>query len=83
MARHTHEFVETCDGLIGFGFDRRTDEDTVVYYLQKFSDDQLMQTLVKRLSDAELAALFDQVNRLMKAHLTEAEYHRLFLKEGA
>ena len=81
MARHTHEFVETCTDLIAFGLNRETDEDTVVYYLQKFSDDQLMRTLIKRLSDAELADLFDRVNDLMRKHLNDSEYHRLFLKE--
>ena len=81
MATHRHQFVETYEGLVGFGADRSTDENTVVYYLQKFSDDALMAHLVKRLSDAELEEIFSLVNRLMKRHLTESEYHRLFLKE--
>ena len=42
MAKHTHEFVETYDGLVGFGMDRETDGYTLTYYLQKFSDDDLM-----------------------------------------
>jgi hypothetical protein len=81
MATHRHQFVETYEGLVGFGADRPTDENTVVYYLQKFSDDTLMAHLVKRLSDAELEEIFALVNRLMKRHLSESEYHRLFLKE--
>jgi len=81
MATHRHQFVETYEGLVGFGADRPTDENTVVYYLQKFSDDALMAHLVTRLSDAELEEIFSLVNRLMKRHLTESEYHRLFLKE--
>ena len=81
MADHSHEFVETYDGLVGFGADRRTDESTVIYYLQKFSDDRLMQQLVGRLTDTELEEIFNLVNRLLKAHLTEPEYHRLFLKD--
>lgn len=82
MATHSHEFVETYEGLVGFGADRRTDEDTIVYYLQKFSDDTLMRHLVGRMSAAELEEVFDLVNRLLKAHLSEAEYHRLFLKDA-
>ena len=78
---HSHAFVETYDGLVGFGLDRETDERTVVYYLQKFSDDTLMQTLIKRLGDDELAALFDLVSDLLQKHLSEEEYHALFLKE--
>ena len=40
-----------------------------------------MQTLVKRLTDQELADIFDLVTRLLKTHLTEKEYHHLFLKD--
>ena len=83
MSKHTHEFVETYDDLVGFGLNRQTDESTVIYYLQKFSDDSLLQALVKRLSDKELAEIFDLLTRLMKDHMSETEYHRLFLKESA
>ena len=81
MPNHSHVFVETYDGLVGFGLDRETDENTVVCYLQKFSDDRLMQTLVKRLSDAELETLFNTVSGILKQHLAESEYHELFLKD--
>lgn len=79
--RHSHDFVETYDGLVGFGADRSTDENTVAYYLQKFSDDHLMKTLLRRLSDDELSEIFDLMTRLLKKHLSETEYHRLFLKK--
>ncbi len=81
MTRHTHDFVETYDGLVGFGLDRETDENTIIYYLQKFSDDALMRHLVKKMSDEELGEIFSLVARLLKTHLSEPEYHRLFLKE--
>lgn len=81
MARHSHEFVESYQGLIGFGLDRETNENTVVYYLQKVSDDSLMQVLKSRLADHELTALFDTLSGILRNHLTEDEYHRLFLKE--
>ena len=81
MPTHTHNFVETYDGLVGYGADRETDENTVIYYLQKFSDDEFMAVMAKRMTDEELLELFDLVNRLLKNHLTESEYHRLFLKE--
>ncbi len=81
MTIHSHNFVETYDGLVGFGADRKTDENTVVYYLQKFSDDHLMKTIIKRLSDEELAEIFGLMTRLLKAHLTDSEYHQSFLKE--
>ncbi len=82
MARHSHRFVETFKGFVGFGLDRPTDENTVIYYLQKFSDDELAHTLVRRMSDEELLALFDHLGVLLKRHLAEEEYHRLFLKES-
>ncbi len=80
MTRHSHQFVETFKGFVGFGLDRPTDENTLVYYLQKFSDDELIRKLVARMSDEELLALFDHLGGLLKRHLVEDEYHRLFLK---
>lgn len=81
MARHSHRFVETFDGFVGFGLDRPTDENTLIYYLQKFSDDKLIKTMVKRMTDQEMLSLFDHLGALLKNHLTEEEYHHLFLKE--
>ena len=81
MKRHSHDFVETYDGLVGFGADRQTDENTVVFYLQKFSDDLLMEKLIKRLSEEELSEIFNLLTRLLKNHLNKIEYHSLFLKE--
>ncbi len=82
MALHSHQFVETYDGLVGYGLNRETNEQTLIYYLQKFSDDKLMKVLISRLSDLEMEDLFDRISALMSKHLTEEEYHRLFLKEG-
>jgi len=81
MNDHSHSFVENYQGFVGFGFNRETDENTVVYYLQKFSDDNLMETLIKKMSDQELAELFNLMGRILKKHLTEPQYHALFLKE--
>ncbi len=75
MKMHTHNFVETYQGLVGYGADRETDENTLIYYLQKFSDDELMALITKRMSNAEMLELFDLINRLLKNHLSEAEYH--------
>ena len=82
MKHHSHNFVETYDGLVGFGADRETDENTVNYFLQKFSDDHLMKTLLPRLSDDALSEIFNLVSHLLKQHLSEAEYHEIFLKEA-
>jgi hypothetical protein len=81
MPKHSHNFVETYRGLVGYGADRETDENTIIYYLQKFSDDRFMAMITKRMTDDELLELFNLVNRLLKNHLSEPEYHRLFLKD--
>jgi len=81
MPRHTHRFVEDYDGLVGFGLDRTTDENTVRCYLQKFSDDAVTAAILQRLDATELAEIFDLISRLLRRHFSEDEYHRLFLKD--
>ena len=78
---HSHTFVENYDGLIGFGNDRKSDENTVIYYLQKFSDDQVMETIIPRMNDEELEVFFDLIHRTLARHLADDEYHRIFLKD--
>lgn len=81
MSQHTHEFVETYDGFLGFGLSRETDENTVICYLQKFSDDNLIRHITQKMSDEDLDATFEFISRLLKTYLSEPEYHRLFLKD--
>ncbi len=81
MAKHSHAFVETFDGLLGYGLDRRSDENTVQVYLQKFSDDRLMNIILRRMSDEDLNELFEITGKMLKKYLTEPEYHQLFLKD--
>ena len=81
MSLFSHKFVDQYKGLVGFGLDRETDEASLVVYLQQFSDDELMKVLIKRLSDEELDHMIDLISRLLKKHLSDEEYHELFLKE--
>jgi hypothetical protein len=81
MKKDSHQFVHEYTGLGAFGMDRETDEETVMFYLQKFSEDHFLKTLLPRLSDAELEEIYLWVNRHVKAHITENEYHSLFLKD--
>lgn len=82
MKKHTHQFVETYQDLLGFGLNRETDENTVICYLQKFSDDALMKHMIKVMSDEDLNEIFELISRMLKKHLSEPEYHRLFLKDN-
>ncbi|MCX7966067.1 MAG: hypothetical protein N2596_05535 [Syntrophorhabdaceae bacterium] len=81
MAKHSHNFVEVYDGFIGYGLDRKSNENTVQFYLQKFSDDKLMEIILKRMSDEDLDELFRIISKALKKYLSEQEYHRFFLKE--
>ena len=81
MSQHSHHFVEKYDGLVGFGLDRETNEDTLIYYLQKFADDEIMGLLRGRFSDSEMEDLYNNLNQLMKRHMSDEEYHHYFLKE--
>ena len=81
MAKHSHAFVETFDGVLGYGLDRQTDENTVQVYLQKFSDDRLMKIILKRMTDEDLTEVFEIIGKMLKKYLAEPEYHQLFLKD--
>ena len=81
MQKHSHKFVEEYDGLVGFGLSREVDEHTLTYYLQKFSDDQLMALIRSRMSDKDMEELFNLMGRLLKEYLTDEEYHTYFLKD--
>ncbi|MFC1867328.1 cytoplasmic protein [Thermodesulfobacteriota bacterium] len=81
MPKHSHTFVEEYNGLVGYGFNRETDEHTLTYYLQKFSDDKHMATILAKMSDSDMEELFNLLGRLLKKYLTEEEYHGQFLKD--
>lgn len=81
MRRHRHEFVETYNGMMAFGYSREEDERSLIVFLQKFSDDDFMKLLSSRLNDSEIDDLVDRLTGLMKKHLSEEEYHHCFLKE--
>jgi hypothetical protein len=78
-AKHSHRFVEEYDGFVGFGLSREVDENTLTYYLQKFSDDRMMALIRSRISNEDLETVADLLFRLMKTYLKEEEYHKYFL----
>ncbi len=81
MQRHSHRFLETYDGIMAFGYSREEDEHSLMAFLQKFSEDEFMRLLFPRISDSEIEELVDHLTGLMKRHLSEAEYHKYFLKD--
>lgn len=81
MKKDTHQFIQEYKGLGAFGLDRETNEETLKFYLQKFSEDSFLDLLLPRLSDNELEDLYLLVNEKLKQHLTENEYHSDFLKD--
>ena len=81
MGRYRHDFVETYEGILAFGYSREEDERALIAFLQKFSDDDLMRLLSSRLRNSEIENLVDLLTSLMKKHLSEEEYHRYFLKD--
>ncbi len=81
MKKETHNFIQEYKGLGAFGMDRKTDEETIMFYLQKFSEDSFLTTFIPRLSDDELEEIYMFINNKLKQHLIEEEYHTLFLKD--
>jgi hypothetical protein len=70
---------EDSAAAICFGWDRATDEQSCQAFLSRFSNPRFLSVLAPRLTDQELSALIDHLSGLMKQHLSEGEYHRLFL----
>ena len=81
MKKDSHNFIQEYDGLAAFGLNRATDEETLMFYLQKFSEDQFMKAMLPRLSQEELEEIYQLINDKLKQHFTEDEYHALFLKD--
>ena len=82
MGKHSHQFVETYGGPVAFGLTRDIDEASLIVYLQKFSDDRLLEMLRGRLSEDEIRKTADWIVALLRAHLSQEEYHRLFLRDS-
>ncbi len=81
MKKDTHNFIQEYKGLGAFGMDRETDEETIMFYLQKFSEDSFLNTFIPRISDEELEEIYLFINKKLKQHLIGEEYHTLFLKD--
>ncbi len=69
-----------CDaGEICFGLDRTTDEVSLAAFIKRFSNNDLLEILIPRLSDSDIMSVLDFLTPLMKKHISEEEYHDLFI----
>ena len=73
------ELTPPAAGEICFGLNRQTDEQSLAAFLQLFGDKELLATLIPRLEDQEIIEIVDFLSVVMRKHLKENEYHRLFL----
>lgn len=76
------QFSEKLDGMdICFGLNREMDERSLALFLRIVGSDEMLATLIPRLDEGDIGATVDFFTGLMKKHLSESEYHRLFLGE--
>jgi hypothetical protein len=68
---------------IVFGFDRATDEQSLNLFLQRFTDKKVLGVLLPRLQDEDISTTVNFLTAVMQKHLSEKEYHTLFLAEEA
>lgn len=66
---------------ICFGLDRATDEESLRLFLHRFTAPPLLATLLPRLAEQEITAVVALLSTLLRQHLTDPEYHRLFLSD--
>ena len=69
-------------GDILFGLNRQDDERSLAAFLRIMSGEDMMATLIPRLSDAEIEQVVNLFSTLMRTHLSKQEYHALFLGEA-
>jgi len=66
---------------IVFGFGRKTDERSLEAFIERFASKEFMKTLLPRLQDEDITDMVNFLTGIMRKHLSEKEYHRLFLAE--
>lgn len=66
---------------IVFGFDRGTDEESLLLFLQRFTDKKVLDVLLPRLQNEDIFSTVDFLTAIMQKHLSDHEYHSLFLEE--
>ncbi len=67
---------------ICFGLTEEMDRESLTTFLQLCGRPQFAESFSSRLSSEEITELVDHVMRLLREHLNESEYHRLFLNDS-
>jgi len=65
-----------------FGLNRDEDERSLAAFLQLFSREQLTSVLIPRLTEEEIDQTVQLLTGIMRNHLSENEYHALFLGDN-
>ncbi len=66
---------------ICFGLDEELDRTSLATFLQLSGDKKFAELFSSRLSSDEILRHVDSFTALLKRHLKEDEYHRLFLQD--
>lgn len=66
---------------ICFGLNRQLDQQSLSSFLQLAGRQEFAELLSRRLSEQEIQAFVDFFTGILKRHLSEEEYHRLFLQD--
>jgi len=66
---------------ICFGLSEEIDRESLTTFLQLCGRPEFAEEFSSRLSSEEIIQLVDQVMGLLHNHLSESEYHKLFLND--
>lgn len=67
---------------ICFGLDLDLDRRSCAAFLQLLGQPKLAETLAGRMNSGEIEQLVDHCAALLRTHLSEHEYHELFLQDN-
>ena len=64
-----------------FGLSDELDRQSLACFLQLAGEKEFAETLAKRLTGEEILEFVDSFTGLLRKHLSEDEYHTLFLQD--
>ena len=66
---------------ICFGLSEELDQSSLAHFLRLSGKEEFVDVFCERLSSEEILHLSDQFMMLIRKHLSEQEYHYLFLQD--